>query len=182
MDLLTGLRQKLEKGIESTSQRSKKVLHISRITLLIRNKKENEDELYRRLGREVHRYWEMKGRLDLTDLTRATLQQIRDVREKIAELEQSVEKLKQQEEVPPPEKERNREKIPAPDSGYSKAEEEKVEEEKPAPPGPSREEEENTAPPFLGEGEAIFVCPHCGDQIEEKTVICSHCKKHVYHD
>ncbi|EGK11981.1 hypothetical protein ACFQ49_12735 [Kroppenstedtia eburnea] len=185
MGLLTDLKQKLEKGIESTSQRSKKVLDISRITLLIRSSKESEEELYKRLGREVYRYWELKGRLELTDLTRATIGQIKEVRDKIAELEQAVEELKKRESAPEPEEpDREAERELATEQVTPSGKESSSTSSKPRnlpDPDPESSPEPSPAPDEnWAEGQAIFFCPHCGNQVDEETVICPHCKQNIY--
>jgi len=194
LGLWTGLKDKLEKGLETTSQRSKKVLDISRISLLLRSTKENEEDLYRRLGREIYRYWERKQQLELTDLTRATLNQIREVREKIAEMEETLEQLKKEEKERSSEWKEEAEQIPVSTDEESKAVQEASEEEKGKEPmlgSRSRrsnrslekaDEQPKTSSNGWVEGEAIFICPHCGDRVEEDTVFCPHCHKHVYHD
>ena len=191
MGLLTDLKQKLEKGIESTSQRSKKVLDISRITLLIRSKKESEEELYQRLGREIYRYWDLKGRLDLTDLTRATIGQIKEVREKIDELEQTLEELKKREAAESGEPAEEVEKALTTDQGIPPGRERKKVKKirkvhlyrLPPPPGICRIQllSHPRSPMRIGQkGQAIFFCPHCGNQVDEQTVICPHCRRNIY--
>ncbi|SMO62220.1 hypothetical protein [Melghirimyces algeriensis] len=197
MGLFDDLKHKFEKGIESTGHQSKKMLDISRIKFMVRNEKEKEEALYYKLGKEIFRYWDRKGDLELTDLTRATLQHIQDVRRKIVELEETVEKLKQQ-HAPVQEKKENSQSIPAPDNRSQP----EASEEKRLKKEPVRMEKKNThtasqtdqtnhqsthtSTPELSEnwaeGKAFFVCPHCGDRIEETTIICSHCHKHIYED
>lgn len=185
MSLLTGLKQKLEKGIESTSQRSKKVLDISRITLLIRNLKENEEELHRRLGQEIYRYWSLKGQLEMTDLTRATIRQVEEIREKIDELEKTLEELKKNDPEPEPKKqewvkgEPTAEAVPPPAIAPSgEGEKSPSASETPSLTGPQQEATPETDD--WAEGQAIFFCPHCGNQVDEETVTCSHCQKSIY--
>jgi hypothetical protein len=178
LGLLTDLKQKLEKGIESTSQRSKKVLDISRITLLIRSKKESEEELYQRLGREIYRYWDLKGRLDLTDLTRATIGQIKEVREKIDELEQTLEELKKRQLAS--EADRKVEKALTTEQVIASRNESTSPSSTArnlpdSDPEPTPASDENWA-----EGQAIFFCSHCGNQVDEDTIICPHCKQNIY--
>ncbi|MGF7086227.1 Mg-chelatase subunit ChlI [Kroppenstedtia sanguinis] len=191
MGLLTDLKQKLEKGIESTSQRSKKVLDISRITLLIRNAKETEEELYTRLGREVYRYWDLKGRLELTDLTRSTMGQIKEIRDKIEELEQAVEELKKREAAESGEPAEEAEKELTTDQGTPSERESKESQENQegtsiSTSAPSRDLSESAPEPSQvpdenwAEGQAIFFCPHCGNQVDEQTVICPHCRRNIY--
>lgn len=183
MSLLTGLKQKLEKGIESTSQRSKKVLDISRITLLIRSKKENEEELHRRLGQEIYRYWDLKGRLEMTDLTRATIRQIKDIRGEIDELEKTLEELKKTDSESEPKKQVEEEPTaeavapPAVDPSREGAKSPSASE---TPSLTEPHPEVTPATDDWAEGQAIFFCPHCGNQVDEDTVTCSHCQKNIY--
>ncbi|MDR6225264.1 hypothetical protein [Desmospora profundinema] len=171
MGLLTDLKQNLKKGIESTSQRSKKLVDISRLTIAIKGKKEEEERLYRQLGFEAYHLWERKEKWEITDSLRASLSQIRSIRETIQRWEQELEELKKQEA-----KERLEKKsseggpgAPAVDTSPSQS----------APL-----QSEGISPEVLAEleGQALFICPHCTEQVKEDAVICPHCNKHMYHD
>lgn len=175
--LLTDLKQNLKKGIESTSQRSKKLVDISRLTIAIRGKKEEEERLYRQLGREAYDLWERKGRWEETDSIRASLSQIQSVRETIGRWEKELEKLRKQEA-----RERLNEQTPTEANTTVPVKATPPQPE--SPPEPTEAESDGISPEVLAEleGLALFICPHCTAEVKEDTVVCPHCQKDMYHD
>ncbi|WP_107726917.1 hypothetical protein [Desmospora activa] len=212
MGLLTDLKQNLKKGIESTSQRSKKLMDISRLNMAIKGKREEEVRLYRQLGKEAYHLWEQKEKWEVTDSIRATLQQIQSIRETIKQWEREVEELKKQEEKERLQEEQGKEQIkqageqhavaepsqptpqaqqlPPPPKPESKPEAQlsskpESQPEPKLPPSHEQTPQPKTSDPDLWaqlEGQALFICPHCGGQVKEDAVICSHCRKNMYYD
>lgn len=201
MGLLTDLKQNLKKGIESTSQRSKKLVDISRLNIAIKGKREEEERLYRQLGKESYQLWEKKEKWEVTDSLRATLEQIQSIRNTIKQWEQQVEELKKQEEKERIQEEKSeqqmRQAAELTDAEPARSAEGKEPLQKSAPQPqsnavePKREllhEQPQQAETFPSdllaqlEGQALFICSHCGEQVKEDAVVCPHCRKHMYYD
>ncbi|SFS66782.1 zinc ribbon domain-containing protein [Marininema halotolerans] len=98
MGIFDDLKSKLGKGYEATSQKSKKLLDISRLTLQVRGKKEYENELHMRLGQSLYDRWDSHGNLEMTDRTRSLLYNIKDLREVIQSMEDQLTELRKEEE------------------------------------------------------------------------------------
>lgn len=186
MSFLSDLKNKLEKGIESTSNKSKKVLDMSWLTLSIRGKKETEEQMYTRLGKEVYMLWEREKKVELTSQTKETLEKIDDLRKTIAEMEETLADLKRRAAA-------HFKSSGSSDQTPSHSHQSKGQEEqeasveltskslnKPQELPISTEKKEREEDLDWGEIQAIFVCPHCGNRVEEDTEVCPHCKKHVY--
>ncbi|QKG85158.1 zinc ribbon domain-containing protein [Kroppenstedtia pulmonis] len=186
MSFLSDLKNKLEKGIESTSNKSKKVLDMSWLTLSIRGKKETEEQMYTRLGKEVYMLWEREKKVELTSQTKETLEKIDDLRNTIAEMEETLADLKRRAAA-------HFKSSDSSDQTPSRSHQSKGQEEQRASVEPaskafnksrelpiSTEKKEREEDLDWGELQAIFVCPHCGNRVEEDTEVCPHCKKHVY--
>ncbi|OYD08907.1 zinc ribbon domain-containing protein [Paludifilum halophilum] len=200
MSFLTDIKQKLEKGIESTSQKSRKMLDMSRLTLTLRGRKETEEQLYIRLGREIYSLWEKEKKVELTEQTQETLERIDHLRQVIAELEDRLMELRRQQNA-----------VESSDPVQESAEPAGTVEQGPFQTGQSpndgeyayqigssdarfqsgnrltgeganvyREEEQMEAADDWIDMEAIFICPHCGNRVKEDTEVCPHCHKHVY--
>ncbi|GGE19166.1 hypothetical protein GCM10011571_21370 [Marinithermofilum abyssi] len=216
MGILSDLKSKVKRGVERTEHKSKQVLEISRLTILIRRKRETEQELYRRLGREVYTKWQRKETEALEwGQVEAPLKEVNQVRKKIAELEKELEKVKnsqvQYSEPKPLTAASTKNPLPSPDQDDASGQSARPETEEgvnanTAHPSDGMNgtvsqpktfeavpysmnavskkegEQQNHKLGGLDEGTAIFICPHCGDQVEEDTEICPHCRKNIYQD
>jgi rubrerythrin len=214
--ILSDLKSKVKRGVERTEHKSKQVLEISRLTILIRGKRETEQELYRRLGREVYAKWQENETEALKwGQVEGTLKEVDQVRKKIAELEKELEGVKNsrvQYSEPKPQKAASTPNpLPSPDqddasSQFAQPETEERVNANTAHPsdgtnGTVSQSKAFEAAPYstnavskkegelqnhklggLDEGMAIFICPHCGDQVDEDTEICPHCQKNIYQD
>ncbi|MFC4076913.1 hypothetical protein ACFOUO_08820 [Salinithrix halophila] len=150
------------------------MLEISRLTFLIRGKRENENELYAKLGRSIYQRWTQTGEVELTDRTRAVLLNIKAVREKIEELEEQLTELKKEVATSPVETSQdpsrpNGTNHPALPPGHTLVD---ARQKQPA--------EKDEASWDAWEGRAIFLCPRCQEQVREETSACPHCRQPIY--
>lgn len=211
-----GLRHRLEKGVETASQKSQQMMEISRLNLRIRGKKEDINRLYRRLGILVYEAWnEDKGeRLVLSGDMKEALQLIRQFQAEITAMEQELLSVRGKVDCPecgavfdrgtakcPVCRAPNpHAKSPSPDDRDSAAEPQashasshrRQSEPSVSQTGSSDDDKNEAAdrelrptvvpdnPRALTEfqtvvGEAIFVCPECGNQLEKLVDTCPFC-------
>ncbi|SDW68397.1 hypothetical protein SAMN05444487_105126 [Marininema mesophilum] len=183
MGIFDGLKSKLEKGLETTSQKSKKVLDISRLTLQLRGKKEYESELHMRLGRSLYERWEAHGDMEMTDRTRSLLYNIKEIREVIQSMEDQLTELKKEEERKHPP-----ENMQAPPSREVKTERQALPSGDDLP-GERIQSSSNQTPVSdhktssswdAWEGQGIFLCPHCSKEVRDTEKNCIYCHGEIY--
>ena len=92
MSIWKELKHRVEKGVETASQKSQQMVEISRLNLRIRGKKEDINRLYRRLGILVYEAWngDEGESLVLSENMKEILHLIRQFQAEITALEQEL--------------------------------------------------------------------------------------------
>jgi rubrerythrin len=209
------LKHRVEKGVETASQKSQQMVEISRLNLRIRGKKEDINRLYRRLGILAYEAWkeDPAESLAIDGEIKEVLESIRQLQTEITAMEQDLLLVRGKIDCPAcgAVVDRGTDQCPvcqatihatttlSPEKPVSEVEPQASDEtsrhrqsESSASPSESPEEngkeargkEQTSVAPnsqrALTEfqtvtGEAIFICPECGNQLKELVNTCPHC-------
>lgn len=94
MNFFQDLKSKLGKGFEQAGNKSQRVFEVSRLSLKVKGKKEDLDELIERLGWIVYETWEETKEWKETDEIKKTLREVFELDQEIKSLEDELDRLK----------------------------------------------------------------------------------------
>jgi hypothetical protein len=167
MNIFQDLKNKLEKGFEQAGNKSQRVFEMSRLSLKMKNKREELEELQQRLGDLIYKQWLQTQTLTETDEITAALKAVQQLDQEIAGQEGELTRLKSSNITTRTSAETV--KIPITTG-----------EEEVAPVATNTVPPVSTVPPTNTVPEAIYLCPFCAQQVEKQISRCPHCEQGFY--
>lgn len=168
MNFFQELKRTIEKGVEQAGQVSQRMLEISRLSLKLKNKKDEMEKVVHQLGWQVYRAWEPEKQFSENDEIKRTLERCLSLKQQIENLEKEIHELKT----------------------LNITNHETVETVKLDPaPGQSEPQLATSADPVqpiqpspqtVKPAAIVYICPFCARQVSQHDSTCPHCKQRYY--
>lgn len=94
MNFFQDLKDKLGKGFEQAGNKSQRVFEVSRLTLKVKSKQEDLDDLVERLGWIVYETWEENKEWKETEEIKKALKAVYELDQEIKSLQKELDRLK----------------------------------------------------------------------------------------